>query len=173
MILINKWALKFKLRCPSKSFIRSSLMAFTKKLNIWLWSLIIWVRVAMKRAVIGDWDKFIDNQRGKHNQNLSVDCLLILLRLSKCLSWYHLSLTLSNVILFTQGGVKMTFSFSKNPVIHLWITQMLKWFQSQILLGNIISEMLLFRFQIVGKFQSQSLLELTSLRQSYHIIKCH
>ena len=42
-------------------------MAFTKKLNIWLWSLIIWVREAMKRAVIGDWDKFIDNQREKHN----------------------------------------------------------------------------------------------------------
>ena len=83
----------------------------------------------MKRAVIGDWEKFIDNQREKHNQNLSVDCLLILLRLSKCLSRYHLSLTLSNVILFTQGGVKkITFYFSKNPVIHLWITQMLKWF---------------------------------------------
>ena len=54
-------------------------------------------------------DKFIDNQREKHNQNLSVDCLLILLRLSKCLSRYHLSLTLSNVILFTQGGVKNDF----------------------------------------------------------------
>lgn len=109
MILINKWALKFKLRCPSKPFIHWCLMAFTKKLNIWLWSLIIWVRVAMKRAIIGDWDKFIDNQREKHNQNLSVDCLLILLRLSKCLSRYHLSLTLSNVILFTQGGVKNDF----------------------------------------------------------------
>lgn len=37
----------------------------------------------MKRAVIGDWDKFIDNQREKHNQNLSVDCLLILLMVVK------------------------------------------------------------------------------------------
>lgn len=72
----------------------------------------------MKRAVIGDWDKFIDNQRGKHNQNLSVDCLLILLRLSKCLSWYPLSLTLSNLILFTQGGVKNDFLLLEESCDH-------------------------------------------------------
>ena len=123
----------------------------------------------MKRAVIGDWDKFIDNQREKHNQNLSVDCLLILLRLSKCLSRYHLSLTLSNVILFTQGGVKNDFLLLEESCDSLVDHTDVKVVPNQILLGVIISEMLLFRFQIVGKFQSQSLLELTSLRQSYHI----
>lgn len=92
---------------------------YTMKFNGWTSDcVIIWLRVAMKRAVIGDWDKFIDNQRGKHNQNLSVDCLLILLRLSKCLSWYRLSLTLSNLILFTQGGVKNDFLLLEESCDH-------------------------------------------------------